>query len=109
MGRLDGKVALITGGAGGLGRQTAELFLNEGAKIALVDIDVLKLDKIRNELGGENIITIEADVTNESNVRHYVDQTVNEFDQIDIFFNNAGIIGEIGSIDEQALGNFNKV
>lgn len=109
MGRLDGKVAMITGGAGGLGEQTAQMFINEGAKVSLVDLDISKLDQIKEDLGSDNIITIEADVTNEANVKHFVEQTVNEFDKIDIFFNNAGIIGEVDPIDEQPLGNFNKV
>ncbi|KIH70872.1 SDR family NAD(P)-dependent oxidoreductase [Salinicoccus roseus] len=109
MGKLENKVAVITGGAGGLGKQTAQTFLNEGAKVSLVDLDKSKLDTVRKELGSDNIISIEADVTNEDDVKNYVEKTVDEFGSIDVFFNNAGIIGDIAPIDEQSLDNFNKV
>ncbi|WP_411842437.1 SDR family NAD(P)-dependent oxidoreductase [Salinicoccus sp. HZC-1] len=109
MGRLDNKVAVITGGAGGLGKQTAQIFLNEGAKVSLVDLDKSKLDAVKEELGSENVLTVEADVTNEDDVKNYVEQTVDAFGSLDIFFNNAGIIGDIAPIDEQTLENFNKV
>ncbi len=109
MGRLDNKVAVITGGAGGLGKQTAQIFLDEGAKVSLVDLDKSKLDEVKEELGSDNVLTIKADVTNEDDVKNYVEKTVGEYGQIDVFFNNAGIIGGIAAIDEQSLDNFNKV
>lgn len=109
MGRLDGKVAIITGGAGNLGKTAAEIFLREGAKVSLVDMDKSKLEQAQKELSDENVLIIEANVTKEEDVKNYVDQTVNKFGSVDIFFNNAGIIGEVGSIDQQSLDNFNKV
>ncbi|UJL46358.1 SDR family oxidoreductase [Virgibacillus sp. NKC19-16] len=109
MGRLDGKVAIITGGAGNLGQKTAEIFLREGAKVSLVDMDKSKLEQAQKELSDENVMIVEADVTKEEDVKNYVDQTVDKFGSVDIFFNNAGIIGDVGSIDQQSLDNFNKV
>ncbi|WP_449354822.1 SDR family NAD(P)-dependent oxidoreductase [Virgibacillus natechei] len=109
MGRLDGKVAIITGGAGNLGKTAAEKFLNEGAKVSLVDMDKSKLEQVQKELSDENVLIIEANVTKEEDVKNYVDQTVNKFGSVDVFFNNAGIIGEVGPIDQQSLENFNKV
>ncbi|WP_010532369.1 SDR family NAD(P)-dependent oxidoreductase [Lentibacillus jeotgali] len=109
MGRLKGKVAIITGAAGNLGKQAAEIFLSEGAKVSLVDLDRPKLEQVQNELSDENVFIVEANVTKEEDVKNYVDQTVNKFGSVDIFFNNAGIIGEVGSIDQQSVDNFNKV
>ncbi|SFE02695.1 NAD(P)-dependent dehydrogenase, short-chain alcohol dehydrogenase family [Lentibacillus persicus] len=109
MGRLDGKVAIITGAAGNLGKTTAQLFLNEGAKVSLVDMDKERLEQAKNELSSDNVMTVEANVTKENDVKNYVDQTVDKFGSVDIFFNNAGIIGEVGPLDEQSLDNFNKV
>ena len=63
MARLSGKIALITGGAAGIGLQTAHLFLKEGAKLALVDLDQAELDKAAEDLGQpEDVLTIAADV-----------------------------------------------
>ena len=83
MGRLDNKVAVITGGAGGLGKQTAQIFLDEGAKVSLVDLDKSKLDEVKEELGSDNVLTIKADVTNEDDVKNYVENTVGEYGQND--------------------------
>lgn len=109
MGRLEGKVAIITGGAGGIGKKAAEIFLREGAKVSLVDMDKEKLEEVQKDLSDDNVLIIEANVTKEDDVKNYVSQTVDKFGSVDIFFNNAGIIGDVGAIDEQSLDNFNKV
>ncbi len=109
MGKLEGKVAIITGAAGNIGRKAAVVFLNEGAKVSLVDMDKSTLEQVQKELANENVFVIEANVTNEEEVKDYVDQTLDKFGSIDIFFNNAGIIGEMGPIHHQSLANFNKV
>ena len=109
MGKLEGKVAIITGAAGTIGRKAAEVFLREGAKVSLVDMDRSTLEQVQNELSNENIFVVEANVTNEEDVANYVNQTLDKFGSIDIFFNNAGIIGELGPIHQQSLDNFNKV
>lgn len=62
MGKLEGKVALITGGAGNLGKTAAEVFLREGAKIALVDMDKAKLEEIKEELSNDHVLIVEANV-----------------------------------------------
>lgn len=109
MGILDGKVAIITGGAGNLGRTTAKKFLQQGAKVSLVDMDEPKLEKIQKEINSDNVMIVKADVTDENDVKHYVAKTLDQFSQIDIFFNNAGIIGDVGPVEEQTLENFNYV
>lgn len=110
MARLSGKIALITGGAAGIGLQTAHLFLEEGAKLALVDLDQAELDKAAEDLGQpEDVLTIAADVASADATKAYVDQTVERFGRIDIFFNNAGIEGKVAPLPDQKIEDFDKV
>ncbi|WP_039233607.1 SDR family NAD(P)-dependent oxidoreductase [Bacillus thermotolerans] len=84
MGRLSNKVAVITGGAGGIGKVTAERFLKEGAKVVLIDLFQESLDKAKAELDqyGE-VIVVQADVSKESDVQNYVNKAVEHFGRID--------------------------
>ncbi|WP_394121431.1 SDR family NAD(P)-dependent oxidoreductase [Planococcus donghaensis] len=108
MGRLQDKVAVITGGAGGIGKVTAKRFLDEGASVVLVDLFEDALAEAKKELG-DNVLTVQADVTKEEDVQKYVDQTVEQFGKIDIFFNNAGIEGKVAPITEQKIEDFDQV
>ncbi|MFZ7942801.1 SDR family NAD(P)-dependent oxidoreductase [Neobacillus sp. 19] len=110
MSKLAGKVAVITGGAGGIGKETAELFLREGAKVVLVGRSEESLNNARAELDslGE-VITVKADVSNEADTIHYVKTAVDHFGKIDIFFNNAGIEGRIAPLIEQTVEEFDEV
>jgi len=110
MTRLDGKVAVITGGSGGIGKVVAKRFLEEGAKVVLVDLVQGALDEVKAELDslGE-VLAVQADVTKEEDVKNYVDQTVAKFGTIDVFFNNAGIEGKVQPITEISLEDFEKV
>ncbi len=95
MARLSGKVAIITGGAGGIGAATAELFAEEGAKVALVDIDADALTAVQRGIGervaGAQILSIVGDVGEESTARTIVERTLEHFGAIDVLINNAGI------------------
>jgi len=105
MGRVQDKVALITGGGGGIGLATAKRLQEEGAKIAIVDIadDLLALAKA--ELHGE-VLFIKADVSKEADIKRYVKETLDRFGRIDIFFNNAGVEGAAGSLVDQTEANY---
>jgi 3-oxoacyl-[acyl-carrier protein] reductase len=90
MERLKGKVALITGGARGLGASIAKHFSNEGAKIILCDINTDLANKMANELGGKAYYV---DVSNSKNVEETFSKINSEFNRLDILVNNAGING----------------
>ncbi len=105
--RFENKVVLITGGSGDIGKTTAELFLKEGAKVAIVGTNDEKLAKVKESL--EDVLTIKADVTKEEEVKHYVEKTVEEYGRIDVFFNNAGTEGKIAPIIEQDMDDVRKV
>lgn len=110
MKRFKDKVAIVTGGSSGMGRNTALRLGEKGAHIAVVDIneeggqETVKL--LKDE--GSKAIFIKADVTNVDDVKNYVKQTIDEFNQIDLFFNNAGIVGATHNIDEQPDDQINQ-
>lgn len=92
-GRLAGKIALVTGGAGGIGRATALAYAREGAKVAVVDINAAAAQAVAAEItaaGGE-AIGIATDVARGDQVAAMVQQIVARYGRLDIAFNNAGI------------------
>lgn len=93
MGKLEGKVALITGGGSGIGRATAILLANEGAKVAIADwVAEGAEDTVRTiKAAGGEAIFIEADVSKAKDAENMVKATVDTYGQLDILFNNAGI------------------
>ncbi|KAK9985904.1 hypothetical protein SO802_030855 [Lithocarpus litseifolius] len=93
--RLEGKVALITGGASGIGETTARLFVRHGAKVLIADIQDELGHLVCKDVGFESISYIHCDVTNESDVEKTVDMAVSKYGKLDIMFNNAGISGNI--------------
>jgi NAD(P)-dependent dehydrogenase (short-subunit alcohol dehydrogenase family) len=107
--RLADKVAIITGGAGSIGKTTAKLFLDNGAKVFLVDLNEDSLKKVADDLGNKNIKYAAADVTKSEDVKRYVAEAVNAFGSIDIFFNNAGIEGVVKPTVDYPEDIFDKV
>ncbi|MCL2466752.1 MAG: glucose 1-dehydrogenase [Micrococcales bacterium] len=107
---LKDKVALITGGAGGIGAAAAQAFIDQGAKVALVDISAEALASVAAQIGaGDRLITISADVSKEDDVKNYVNATVAAFGTIDVFFNNAGIEGKVAPLVDQDIADFDRV
>ena len=92
-GRVSGKVALITGGASGIGRATALLFAHEGAAIALADVNADAGRRVADEITqfGGRVFFDTVDVTRAADCQRLVERAIREFGRIDILFNNAGI------------------
>ena len=76
--RFENKVVIITGAAGGIGKEIARKLANEGAKLTLVDLneDAVKAVAEELNLGEDRVLTLKADVSNEAEVKNYVDQTI---------------------------------
>jgi len=91
MGRMNGKVAAITGGAGGIGGATVRRFLEEGAKIVFCDMNVEKGIAFEKELGTENAVFMAADVSKEPDTAKLVAETISRFGRLDVMVNNAAI------------------
>ena len=89
MGRLDGKVAVITGAGGGMGREAALLFCEEGAQVCVADVDADAAEKTAAEAG--DAFAIRVDVADTDSVREMYEQTAERYGGIDILYNNAGI------------------
>ncbi|OWM82561.1 secoisolariciresinol dehydrogenase-like [Punica granatum] len=109
--RLEGKVAIITGGASGIGESTVRLFVRHGAKVVMADVqDNLGLSLCK-ELGPEETISyVHCDVTREADVEKAVDAAVSRYGKLDIMYNNAGIPGKLDpSIVGGDCENFRRV
>ncbi|PIN26065.1 Reductase [Handroanthus impetiginosus] len=107
--KLEGKVALITGAASGIGKETARKFINNGAKVVLADIQKDQGHETALELG-PNATFIPCDVTKESEISQAVDFTISKHNQLDIMYNNAGIACQTPqSIVDLDLATFDRV
>lgn len=109
-GRLDGKVALITGGASGLGKATAQEFIRQGARVIIADINTQLGPEVTNILGPEAHF-VHCDVTIEAQIAEAVDAAIARHGKLDILYNNAGITGPAvpPSIADLDLHDFDRV
>jgi NAD(P)-dependent dehydrogenase (short-subunit alcohol dehydrogenase family) len=109
MARLAKKVAVVTGGAGGIGLATSVLFAQEGAKVLLVDLNEQALQEAVAAIDSDAVSYVVADVTQPEQVQQYVETAVACYGGIDIFINNAGIEGEVNTITDYSIETFDKV
>jgi len=98
-GRLENKIAIVTGGASGIGEGTVRRFIDEGAKCVIADIQYDRAAELANEFG-EDAVAFSVDVADESQVEATVEFAVSQYGRLDIMFNNAGILGAVGPISE---------
>jgi 3(or 17)beta-hydroxysteroid dehydrogenase len=94
MDRVKGKVAIVTGGAGGLGRAEASLLANEGAHVMITDIDKIEIEKAAAGINsrGKKCIFLQHDVSSEIDWSKVINRTLDEFGRLDVLVNNAGVI-----------------
>jgi NAD(P)-dependent dehydrogenase (short-subunit alcohol dehydrogenase family) len=108
--RLDGKIAVVTGAAGVIGRATTELLAERGARIVAVDRRREELeDAIKGLPASAEPLAVTADVSDEDEVADYVRAAVDRFGTIDVFYNNAGVEGEVRPITQYPLETFRRV
>ena len=91
MGRLDGKVCVITGAGGGMGRDAAQLFTEEGAKVCVADVNLSAAEETVSQCAPDAAFAIESNVADETSVEAMMRATVERFGGIDVLYNNAGI------------------
>ena len=109
MARLAGKTAIITGGAGGIGLAAGALFLKEGAKVLLVDVNEQALQSAVAPTGSEALSYIVADVAQPEQVERYVRTAVERYGGVDVFINNAGVEGAVTPIPDYSIDTFDNV
>ncbi len=109
MGRLDNRIAIITGGSGGIGRAAAKRFVDEGAKVLLVDVDERSLRDCVKALGENHASWVCADVTSDEDTQRYVNTAVERYGRIDVYLANAGIEGNVKPIPEYPIEVFDRV
>lgn len=104
--RLENKVAVITGGAMGIGAATASRFIKEGCKVVIGDIQRGPGEAFAAQFGDQAAFAV-CDVTKEDDVAALVDLAISRFGKLDIMFNNAGIVGAVGPIDTTPANEWN--
>ncbi len=110
MGKLDGKVAVITGAASGMGRATAIRFAKEGAAIVVADLNAQGGEEVVGEIAaaGGRAAYQHTDVTSEAAIKSVIGRAVKEFGRLDITYNNAGVGGAVGPLEQITEGDWDK-
>jgi NAD(P)-dependent dehydrogenase (short-subunit alcohol dehydrogenase family) len=110
MGRLDGKIAVITGAASGIGRASALRFASEGAGVVIADLNREGGEETVAECkkAGARAVFQRVDVTDEAEVKAAVGRAVADFGKLDVIFNNAGLGGAVGKIEDTTVENWDR-
>ncbi|KAL1189279.1 Short-chain dehydrogenase reductase 3a [Cardamine amara subsp. amara] len=106
--RLDGKIVIITGGASGIGAESARLFTDHGAKVVIVDVEEELGQNVAVSIGEDKASFYRCDVTNETEVANAVKFTVDKHGKLDVLFSNAGVCEPPGSILDLNLERFDR-
>ena len=109
MNRLEGKVAIITGASGGIGKATAMLFIEEGADVLMVDLNEDELSAACTDMNSNKVSYFVGDVTRSSDNFEAVKLATERYGGLDVFIANAGIGGDVASIEEYEESRFDKV
>jgi NAD(P)-dependent dehydrogenase (short-subunit alcohol dehydrogenase family) len=109
MGKLTGKVAVITGGGSGIGAATAQLFVDEGAQVLIVGRTEEKLKLTVKEIDSDDVSYAIADVAKVDDSQHYIDEAVERYGGIDVLISNAGIEGPVQLASEHSVEDFDDV
>ena len=102
-GKLEGKVAIITGAGSGQGAAMTKLFIEEGAKVVMADLNQAGMDEVSSDLSSESFRTVLCDVSNDDQVKDVVDTAVREFGGVDVLCNVAGIGADFQPLPEVPL------
>ncbi len=110
MGKLEGKVAVITGAASGMGRASAMLFAKEGAAVVVADLNSQGGEMVISEIAatGGRAVFQRTDVTSEADIKAMIDRAVKEYGRLDITFNNAGLGGAVGALENIKADDWDK-
>jgi NAD(P)-dependent dehydrogenase (short-subunit alcohol dehydrogenase family) len=109
MKQLNDKVAIVTGGASGIGKAIVELFVKEGAKVVVADLNEKLGNELINSLGDADVIFIKADASSAEDNKKIVDAAIENFGALHIAVNNAGIGGEANPVADLSIEGWKKV
>lgn len=106
---FEDKVAVVTGGASGVGLALVRQLLEAGAKVAVVDRDAASLDRALEGLDGSRVLALRADVAQDASAQRYADATVQRWGRIDLFHNNAAIVGPQSPLLDFRMADFDRI
>ncbi len=110
-GRLQGKVAIVTGAASGIGRATARLFAREGSSLVISDLELVGLESVKGQIEeeGGTVAAMKTNVADEQEVKELIDFAIKTYSKVDVLVNNAGVSGSLSDLKEQTADEWHLV